>query len=167
MTHKTDSETQLVRGIVMDHGARHPDMKKSVNNAYILTCNVSLEYEKSEVNAGFFYKSALEREKLVESERKFTDDRVRQVIKFKKELCDGNDRGFVIVNQKGIDPISLDMLAKDGIVALRRAKKETWNDFPLLLVGMQLIRLMIFPKNVLGKQVRFTNIIWGTINILS
>eukprot|EP00497_Spongosphaera_streptacantha_P001986 TRINITY_DN2555_c0_g1_i1.p1 TRINITY_DN2555_c0_g1~~TRINITY_DN2555_c0_g1_i1.p1 ORF type:complete len:149 (-),score=27.56 TRINITY_DN2555_c0_g1_i1:50-457(-) len=28
MTHKTDSETKLVRGIVMDHGARHPDMKR-------------------------------------------------------------------------------------------------------------------------------------------
>ena len=37
---------RLVRGIVMDHGARHPDMKKRVEDAYILTCNVSLEYEK-------------------------------------------------------------------------------------------------------------------------
>ena len=72
----------------MDHGARHPDMKKKVENAYILTCNVSLEYEKSEVNAGFFYKTAEEREKLVKAERKFTDDRVRQVIEFKKKLCE-------------------------------------------------------------------------------
>ena len=30
----------------MDHGARHPNMKKSVTDAFILTCNVSLEYEK-------------------------------------------------------------------------------------------------------------------------
>ena len=30
----------------MDHGARHPDMKKKVTDAYILTCNVSMEYEK-------------------------------------------------------------------------------------------------------------------------
>ena len=37
---------RLVRGLVLDHGARHPDMKKRVENAYILTCNVSLEYEK-------------------------------------------------------------------------------------------------------------------------
>lgn len=151
MTHKTDSETQLVRGIVMDHGARHPDMKKSVNNAYILTCNVSLEYEKSEVNAGFFYKSALEREKLVESERKFTDDRVRQVIKFKKELCDGNDRGFVIVNQKGIDPISLDMLAKDGIVALRRAKKRNMERLPLAFGGYAVNSFDDLSKECLGE----------------
>ena len=37
----------LIRGIVMDHGARHPDMKKRVEDAYILTCNISLEYEKT------------------------------------------------------------------------------------------------------------------------
>ena len=30
----------------MDHGARHPDMRKKVTDAYILTCNVSMEYEK-------------------------------------------------------------------------------------------------------------------------
>lgn len=135
MTHKTDSETKLVRGIVLDHGARHPDMKKKVENSYILTCNVSLEYEKSEVNSGFFYKSAEEREKLVKAERKYTDDKVRQVIKFKKELCDGTDKSFVIINQKGIDPVSLDMLAKEGIVALRRAKKRNMERLPLAFGG--------------------------------
>ena len=39
--------SRLVRGLVLDHGARHPDMKKRVEDAYILTCNVSLEYEKT------------------------------------------------------------------------------------------------------------------------
>lgn len=47
MRHKTDMDTTLVRGLVMDHGGRHPDMPKRVTNAYILTCNVSLEYEKT------------------------------------------------------------------------------------------------------------------------
>jgi len=151
MTHKTDSETKLVRGIVMDHGARHPDMKKKVENVYILTCNTSLEYEKSEVNAGFFYKSAEEREKLVKAERKFTDDRVRQVIKFKKELCDGTDKEFVIINQKGIDPISLDMLAKEGIVALRRAKKRNMERLPLAFGGYAVNSFDDLSEDCLGK----------------
>ena len=38
--------SRLIKGLVLDHGARHPDMKKRVEEAYILTCNVSLEYEK-------------------------------------------------------------------------------------------------------------------------
>lgn len=66
-------------GLVLDHGARHPDMPKRVENAYILTCNVSLEYEKTEVNSGFFYKSAEERDKLVAAERDFIDQRVKKV----------------------------------------------------------------------------------------
>lgn len=73
--HKTEMDTQLVKGLVMDHGGRHPDMPKKLSNAYILTCNVSMEYEKTEVNSGFFYKSAEEREKLVAAEREFIENR--------------------------------------------------------------------------------------------
>ena len=71
----------------MDHGARHPDMPKRVENAYILTCNVSLEYEKTEVNSGFFYKSAEDREKLVAAEREFIDQRVKKVIYYICTYC--------------------------------------------------------------------------------
>ena len=35
-----------VEGLVLDHGSRHPDMKRRAENCHILTCNVSLEYEK-------------------------------------------------------------------------------------------------------------------------
>ena len=53
MRHKLEEDTQLVRGLVLDHGARHPDMPKRVEGeVFILTCNISLEYEKSEVNSG-------------------------------------------------------------------------------------------------------------------
>ena len=47
MKHKTAKETELIRGIVMDHAARHPFMPKEAKNCYILTCNVSMEYEKT------------------------------------------------------------------------------------------------------------------------
>ena len=43
-------------------------------------------FYSSEINAGFFYKSAEEREKLVASERKFIDERVRKVIELKKKV---------------------------------------------------------------------------------
>ncbi len=57
-----------------------------LENCYILTCNVSLEYEKTEVNSGFFYKSAEDREKLVVAERKFIEDRVAKIIELKKKV---------------------------------------------------------------------------------
>ena len=40
----------------------------------------------SEVNSGFFYKSADERQKLVDAERKFTDDKVQKVIDLKRKV---------------------------------------------------------------------------------
>lgn len=52
------------------------------------------------------------------------DDKLRKIVEFKKQVCDGNDKSFVIVSQKGIDPMSLDVLAKHGIFALRRAKRR-------------------------------------------
>ena len=135
MQHKSATDTQLVKGIVMDHGSRHPDMPKRLENAYILTCNVSMEYEKTEVNSGFFYKTAEEREKFVLAERDFITQRVQKVIDLKKKLCDGTNKTFVVINQKGIDPNSLDMLAKEGIMALRRAKRRNMERLSLACGG--------------------------------
>ncbi|KAG7207107.1 hypothetical protein KM043_000984 [Ampulex compressa] len=150
MQHRTATDTTLVRGIVTDHGSRHPDMPKSVKNAYILTCNVSLEYEKSEVNSGFFYKTAEEREKLVAAERVFIDNRVRKIIELKKRLCDGTNKSFVVVNQKGIDPPSLDMLAKENILALRRAKRRNMERLALACGGVAMNSLDDLQEAHLG-----------------
>ena len=46
MMHKNDTDSRLIKGLVLDHGARHPDMPKRVKDAFVLTLNVSLEYEK-------------------------------------------------------------------------------------------------------------------------
>jgi T-complex protein 1 subunit zeta len=125
MLHRTDNESKLVRGLVMDHGGRHPDMPSYLENCYILSANISLEYEKTEHTATFVYTTAAEREKLVDAERKFVDDKVKKIIELKKQVCTPeNKASFVIINQKGIDPISLDMLAKEGILGLRRAKRR-------------------------------------------
>lgn len=124
MSHKLASDCRLVRGLVLDHGARHADMPKYAKNCYILTLNVSLEYEKTEVHSGFFFSTAEQREKLASSERRFVDEKCAKIIELKKKVCDGTDKNFVVVNLKGVDPLALDMFAKEGIIALRRAKRR-------------------------------------------
>ncbi|GMH32894.1 hypothetical protein BSKO_00728 [Bryopsis sp. KO-2023] len=124
MKHKLENDTKLIKGLVLDHGGRHPDMPRRLENCYILSCNISLEFEKSEINSGFFYSSAQDREKLVTAEREVTNARVQQVIDLKRKVCDTPDKTMVVINQKGIDPISLDLLAREGILALRRAKRR-------------------------------------------
>lgn len=152
MQHRTEADSRLVRGIVLDHGGRHPSMPKALKNAYILTCNVSLEYEKTEVNAGFFYKNAEERDRLVTSERKFIDDRVQKIVDLKRQVCSGDEKNksFVIINQKGIDPFSLDVLAKEGILALRRAKRRNMERLTLACGGEAMNSVEELTKECLG-----------------
>ena len=46
MRHKLDSDSRLVRGLVLDHGSRHPGLPKRLENCFILPRNISLEDEK-------------------------------------------------------------------------------------------------------------------------
>jgi T-complex protein 1 subunit zeta len=88
------------------------------------------------VNAGFFYSSSEQRDKLAESERKFTDDKVKKIIELKRHVCtEENKKTFVLINQKGIDPPSLEMLARENIIALRRAKRRNMERLPLTVGG--------------------------------
>merc|ERR1712185_527394 len=75
--------------------------------------------------------------RLVESERQFTDAKVRKIIELKKKVCtEENKKTFVLINQKGIDPPSLEMLAHEGIIALRRAKRRNMERLPLIVGGI-------------------------------
>jgi len=152
MQHRSETESTLVRGLVLDHGGRHPDMPKRLENCFILTCNVSLEYEKTEVNSGFFYKSAEDREKLVAAERKFIEDRVQKIIELKRKVCTPeNKKTFVVINQKGVDPMSLDALAKEGIMALRRAKRRNMERLVLACGGSAMNSVEEMDESCLGS----------------
>jgi T-complex protein 1 subunit zeta len=107
----------------------------------------------SEINAGFFYSNAEQREKMVSAERRQVDERVMKIIELKNkaicllcpefylcyvpsssfmfcsskkhfnyflhmQVCSGSDKNFVVINQKGIDPPSLDLLARAGVSKL-------------------------------------------------
>lgn len=151
MQHQTSVDTKLVRGLVLDHGGRHPDMPKRLANCYILNLNVSLEYEKTEINSGFYYSSASQRDRLVASERAHTDAKVRKIIELKQLVCDGaSGKTFMVVNQKGIDPLSLDMLAKQGILALRRAKRRNAERLMLSCGGIAQNSVEDLAPEVLG-----------------
>ncbi|KAB5561098.1 hypothetical protein DKX38_006055 [Salix brachista] len=150
MRHKFDVDTRLVEGLVLDHGSRHPDMKRRAENCFILTCNVSLEYEKSEINAGFFYSNAEQREAMVAAERRQVDERVRKIIELKDKVCSGTDNNFVVINQKGIDPPSLDLLARAGIIALRRAKRRNMERLVLACGGEGLNSVDSLTPDCLG-----------------
>jgi T-complex protein 1 subunit zeta len=84
-----------------------------------------ISYGSSEVSSSFVYSNPEERARLVEAERCFTDEKVKKVIELKKAACTPENKysfAPAVVNQKGIDPLSLDrdMFAKEGVVGIRR-----------------------------------------------
>lgn len=154
------TDSRFVNGLVMDHGARHPDMPKVLTNCHIMTCNVTFEYEKTEVASGFFYKNAEQREKLVESERKWLDDRCRAVVRFKRSVCKENEN-FVMINQKGIDPLSLDIFAKENILCLRRAKRRNMERMTLACGGSPIHSIDDIDEKQLGFAGKVSEITLG------
>ncbi len=104
------------------------------------------------------HSNAEEREKLVESERKFTDSKVKQVLDFKRRVCKKGE-SFVVINQKGIDPMSLDMFAKEGIFALRRAKRRNMERLSLSCGGVPMNSVDDLQPDVLGYAGRYSALI--------
>lgn len=130
MQHRAATETKLIKGLVLDHGARHPDMPKRVEDAFILTLNVSLEYEKSEVNSGFYYSSAEQRDKLVESERKFVDDKLRKIVEFKSTFAVMMERRvLLLLTKRVLIPCLLIFLQRTALWPSEEPSEEIWNAY--------------------------------------
>ncbi len=159
MPSRLDVDTTLVRGLVMDHGSRQSELTcATMKNCFILTLNVSLEYEKAEANTGFFYKNAEEMQELAKKERNYVDDKCRRIIQLKEQAFasyrethgSAAECNFVVLNQKGIDGISLDMLAENEIFALRRVKRRNMERITLCCGGSAVCALDELKLSDLG-----------------
>ena len=105
---KMSNDTRLVKGLTLYHGGRYPAMPKILENLYILNCNVSLEYENTEVHSKLIDSNAEQREKLLISEDKATDNLYRKIYVLKRDVCDSEEekkanKNFNVINQKGTD----------------------------------------------------------------
>ncbi|CAF1329480.1 unnamed protein product, partial [Rotaria sordida] len=87
------------------------------------------------VNGSFFYKNAEECDRLVASEHCSDDNK---------------NKSFVIINQKGIDSLSFNVLTKDEILALRRAKHRNMERLTLTYDDGAMNLLEYLTKEYLG-----------------
>lgn len=85
------------------------------------------------------------------AERKFIEDRVNKIIELKRKVCgDDKSKSFVVLNQQGIDPNSLDSLAREGIVALRRTKRRNMERITLACGGQPMNSVEDLTPECLG-----------------
>lgn len=143
------SESIFVDGLVLDHGGRHYLMPTSMENVCVLTTNMSLEYEKPEVNAEFCYSSAKQREELALNEREFILEKTRKIVDLAKEL-EKDGKRLIVVNEKGIDQYSLELLGNSGILALRRAKRRNLERLISMCGGTIVTQVSQLTKQNLG-----------------
>jgi len=108
-------DTELVRGIILDKEVAHPGMPKRVKNARIALVNAPLEIEKTEISAEIRIRDPIQMKAFLDKETQMLKDMVGKVKK---------SGANVLICQKGIDDMAQHFLAKEGIMATRRAKES-------------------------------------------
>ena len=107
--------TKLIKGIVLDKEVVHSGMPRRVENANIALLNSPLEVEKTEFDA----KINIDSPEAMEAFLKEEENMLRTMAK--KIAATGAN---VLICQKGIDDMVQHFLAREKILAVRRAKKS-------------------------------------------
>jgi archaeal chaperonin len=109
------SDTKLIKGIVLDKEVVHAGMPKRVEDAKIALVNSALEIEKTEFSAEIRINDPMQMKKFLNEENSMLSAMVDKIVSVKAN---------VLICQKGIDDIAQHFLAKNGILAVRRAKES-------------------------------------------
>ncbi|MCD6470125.1 TCP-1/cpn60 chaperonin family protein [Candidatus Bathyarchaeota archaeon] len=112
---KSLHDTELVKGVILDKEVVHAGMPKRVENAKIALLNCPLEVEKTEFSAEIRIRDPLQMKAFLDKET--------EMLKKMVEKIKGAGANVVIC-QKGIDDMAQHFLAKEGILAVRRAKES-------------------------------------------
>ncbi len=108
-------ETELVQGMAIDKEMVHPGMPGKVEDAKIALINAALEVKKTETSAEVKITSS-------DQLKGFLDEEERTMRLMVERIKESGAN--VVICQKGIDDVVQHYLAKEGIVAVRRAKKS-------------------------------------------
>ena len=109
------SETELVKGLVLDKEIVHPGMPKKAENAKIALIESPLEVTKTEFDAKISISDPTAIQGFLDEEERMLRSMVDKIIE-----AGAN----VLIAQKGIDDVAQHFLAKNGILAVRRIKKS-------------------------------------------
>lgn len=108
-------DTRLIKGIVIDKEAAHPNMPKRVEKAKILLVESALEIKSTETEAKIEITSPEKMQEFLQQETKMLKEIAEKVV---KTGCN------VVFCQKGIDDLVLHYLAKNKVLAVRRVKES-------------------------------------------
>jgi len=109
------SDTKLIKGIVLDKEVVHAGMPKRIENAKIALLNSPLEIEKTEFSAEIRINDPSQMKRYLDEENSMLSAMVDKLTAV---------GAHVVICQKGIDDVAQHYLAKQGVLAVRRAKES-------------------------------------------
>ncbi len=109
------AETELIRGIVLDKEVVHTGMPKKIEGAKIALVNAAIEVEKTEFDAEIRIRDPTHIKAFLDQEADMLKKMVDKVA---------NSGSNVLLCQKGIDDVAQQLLAKAGVLAVRRVKES-------------------------------------------
>jgi thermosome len=136
------TETELVKGMVIDKEVVHASMPRKVEGAKIALVNAAIEVEKTEFDAEIKIDSP-------EQIKAFLDEEERMLTTMVDKIVASGAN--VLVCQKGIDDVAQHYLAKAGVLAIRRAKKSTLEKLGKATGGKIATSLDELDKTYLGS----------------
>jgi thermosome len=114
-TGQSASESELLHGAVIDKDPVNDDMPVEFDEADVLLLNDPIEVEETDADASVSIDSPDQLQQFLDSEERQLREKVDQIV------ATGAD---VVFCQKGIDDLAQYLLAKEGILAVRRTKKS-------------------------------------------
>ena len=137
------TDSQIVRGVVVDKDRLHPNMPKKVENAKIALLNAPIEIEKTEVDAKIEITSPDQLQAFLDQEETMLRDMVKRI-----QETGAN----VVFCQKGIDDLAQHFLAKAGIYTVRRVKKSDMEKLARATGGRIVTSIHDLMASDLGKS---------------
>nr|WP_202614529.1 thermosome subunit beta [Halostella litorea] len=114
-TGRSAGESELINGGTVSKDPVHDDMPKSVEDADILLLDQAIEVEETNVDTEVSVTDPDQLQQFLDQEEEQLKEKVDKIA------ASGAD---VVFCQKGIDDLAQHYLAKEGILAVRRAKKS-------------------------------------------
>ncbi|WP_049912489.1 thermosome subunit beta [Natrialba hulunbeirensis] len=109
------SESDLLEGGIIDKDPVHDNMPTSAEDADILLLNEPIEVEETDIDTEVSVTDPDQLQQFLDREEEQLKEKVQQIADLDAD---------VVFCQKGIDDLAQHYLAKEGILAVRRAKKS-------------------------------------------
>ncbi len=111
----TINDSKIVNGVVIDKGRADNSMPKNIENAKIALLKYPIEVKDLETDAKIKLTDPTQMQAFIEQEEQMVKEMVDKIVQ---------SGANVLFCQKGIDDLALHLLAREGIIAVKRVRKS-------------------------------------------